>query len=169
MTMPPRLRKLALTAHIAFSLGWTGALAGFLALAVAGIASANVETARSAYVAMDMMTRYVIIPLALLSLLSGTLQALATPWALFRHYWVLFKLLIAGTATYMLLVKAGPIGTMARAAADPSFSGADLVGLRYSILGHAIGGILVLLWTASLGVFKPRGVIRRGWKQASAH
>jgi|GEM_PF-1177148 len=30
MTMPPRLRKFALTSHITFSVGWLGAVAVFL-------------------------------------------------------------------------------------------------------------------------------------------
>jgi hypothetical protein len=39
MTMTPGLRKLALTAHIVSSVGWLGAVAGFLALAIAGLTS----------------------------------------------------------------------------------------------------------------------------------
>ena len=39
MTMGPRLRKVALTAHVAASVGWLGAVAGFLALAIAGLTS----------------------------------------------------------------------------------------------------------------------------------
>ena len=39
MTMTPRLRKFALTAHVTSSVGWLGAVAGFLALAVAGLTS----------------------------------------------------------------------------------------------------------------------------------
>lgn len=35
MIMPPRLRKLALTAHITFSIGWIGAVADYIALDVA--------------------------------------------------------------------------------------------------------------------------------------
>ncbi len=34
--MTPIVRKFALTAHITFSVGWLGAVAGFLALAIAG-------------------------------------------------------------------------------------------------------------------------------------
>ena len=34
--MSPRLRKLALTAHVTFSVGWLGAVAAFLALSIAG-------------------------------------------------------------------------------------------------------------------------------------
>jgi hypothetical protein len=37
MAMTPRLRKFALTAHVTSSVGWLGAVAAFLALAVAGL------------------------------------------------------------------------------------------------------------------------------------
>jgi hypothetical protein len=37
--MSPGLRKLALLAHVTCSVGWLGAVAGFLALAIAGLAS----------------------------------------------------------------------------------------------------------------------------------
>lgn len=36
MMLTPRIRKFALTAHIASSVGWIGADAGFLSLAIAG-------------------------------------------------------------------------------------------------------------------------------------
>jgi hypothetical protein len=41
MAMTPRLRKFALTAHVTSSVGWLGAVAAFLALAVAGLTGQN--------------------------------------------------------------------------------------------------------------------------------
>ena len=60
MIMPPALRKLALIIHITASVGWTGAVASFLALAVAGLASDNPEVVRGVYIAMDVTVRYMI-------------------------------------------------------------------------------------------------------------
>lgn len=37
--MTPRLRKVALTAHVASSVGWLGAVVVFLAIAVVGVTS----------------------------------------------------------------------------------------------------------------------------------
>jgi hypothetical protein len=156
--MAAGVRKLVLTGHVAFSVGWIGALAGFLALAVAGLVAQDVVTVRSAYLAMDMVNRFVIVPAALLSLLTGIVQVLGTPWGLIRHYWVLFKFLIVVTATFMLLLKTGPIGDMARAAAETALTPGDLRGLRLSILGHAVGGLAVLLWAMALGMYKPRAL-----------
>jgi hypothetical protein len=97
--MTPRLRKLVLTAHITFSVGWFGAVAAFLALAIAGLTNRDVQMVRTAYAAMELTARFVIVPLAIASLLSGIVQSLGTTWGLFRHYWVLAKLLLTTFAT----------------------------------------------------------------------
>jgi len=165
MTMTPRLRSFALTAHVVFSVGWIGALAGFLALAVAGLTSQDAQTVRAAYIASGLVTWYVIVPLAFASLLTGIVQALGTPWGLFRNYWVLFKLVIIVTATFMLMGKTGAISFVATVAAETTLSGADLLGVRLSILAHAVGGLVVLLWAATLGMYKPRGMTRYGWRK----
>ena len=165
MTASPRLRKLVLMVHIVCSIGWVGALAGFLALAVAGLASEDARIVRAAYVASGLITWYVIVPLALASLASGIVQALVSPWGLLRNYWVLFKLVIVATATFMLLGKAGPIGYLAGVAAETALSRTDLLGLRLSILGHAVGGLLVLLWAATLGMYKPQGLTPYGQRK----
>jgi len=162
MGMTPAARKFLLTTHVAFSVGWIGALAGFLVLSVMGLISEDALTVRSAYIAMDLINRFVIVPAALLSVLTGIVQALSTPWGLFRHYWVLFKFLIIITATSMLLVKTGPINNMARAAAETALTSADMRGLRLSILGHAIGGLTVLLWVMALGMYKLKAMTPYG-------
>ena len=63
--MKPRLRKLALIAHVVASVGWFGAVAAFLALAVTGVSSRDPQIARAAYLAMGLTTRLVILPFAL--------------------------------------------------------------------------------------------------------
>ncbi len=47
MKMTPRLSKALLTSHITFSVGWVGAVAVFLALAITGLTSQNIQLARS--------------------------------------------------------------------------------------------------------------------------
>jgi hypothetical protein len=41
--MTPSIRKLLLTAHITLSVGWFGAVAAFLALAIVGLTSREVS------------------------------------------------------------------------------------------------------------------------------
>lgn len=94
MTMTPRLRKFALTAHVVSSVGLLGAIASFLALAIAGVTSQNAQMVRAAYLAMELIAWFLIVPSAFASLLTGLIQSLGTSWGLFRHYWVLAKLLL---------------------------------------------------------------------------
>ena len=56
--MPPGLRKVALTAHVTSSIGWFGAVAGFLALALVGLTSQDAQLVRAAYLAMELITRF---------------------------------------------------------------------------------------------------------------
>jgi hypothetical protein len=160
MTMTPRVRKFALTAHVASSVGWLGAIAGFLALAVVGLTSQDAQTVRGAYLVMEPAAWFVLVPLAFASLLTGLVQSLGTTWGLFRHYWVLFKLLINIVATIVLLTYMETFRFMAGVAADPS---ADLGAVRnVSPALHAGAALLLLLVATTLAVYKPRGMTGYG-------
>lgn len=165
MIMTPRLRKFALAAHITSSVGWMGAVAGFLALAVAGLTSEDAQMVRAAYLAMEVITWFVIVPLAFASLLTGLVMSLGTPWGLFRHYWVLIKLLVTALATIVLLLQTGSIGYLASVAAETTLSSENLREARISLVVHAGGGLLVLLVPMILSVYKPRGVTRYGQRK----
>src|ERR671911_2230825 len=129
MIMAPRLRKFALAAHIALSVGWIGAVTGYIALDVAAAASRNAERLRACYLAMELITWYVIVPLALASLLSGLVMSLGTNWGLFRHYWVLISLLLTIIATLVLVAETRTIGYFANVAGSAATSGDDLRSL----------------------------------------
>ena len=165
MTMAPGLRKFALTVHVAASVGWLGAAASFLALAIAGLTSQDAQLVCAVYLAAEPITRFVLVPLALASLLTGLVQALSTPWGLFLHYWVLFKLLLTVLATIVLLLYTQTVSHFAGVAAVSDR--ADPGGLR-SYLLHAGGGLLVLLVTTTLSVYKPRGLTPYGWRKQRA-
>ncbi|MCA1707037.1 MAG: DUF2269 domain-containing protein [Actinobacteria bacterium] len=161
--MTPRLRKLALTAHVTASVGWLGAVTGFLALAVAGLTSQDAQVVRAAYLTMELTGWFVLVPLAFASLATGLVQSLGTKWGLFRHYWVLFKLLINVSATIVLLLYMQTLGSLADAAAEPTLSGADLDVLSSpSPVLHAGAALLLLLAATVLAVYKPRGMTRYG-------
>lgn len=160
--MSPGIRKLALTVHVTTSAGWLGAVAAFLALAIAGLTSQDAQMVRAAYLAMALTTWFVIVPLSLAALLSGLVQSLGTTWGLFRHYWVLVKLLLTIIATAVLLLKTRPISYVASVATKTTLSSADLRGLRSELVVHSAGGLLVLLVIAALSVYKPWGTTRYG-------
>lgn len=162
MTMTPGYRKFVLTAHVTSAVGWLGAVACFLALAVAGLASRDALTVRAAYLAMELTGWYVIVPLCFASLLTGLVQALGTPWGLFRHYWILVKLLIAVLSTILLLVHMQATSRLAGAAVETILSGADLTRLRIQLTADAGAALLALLVATTLAIYKPRGMTRYG-------
>ena len=161
--MPPRIRRLALTAHVVSSVGWLGAVAAFLAVAVVGLTSQDAQTVRGAYLVMERAAWFILVPLAFASLLTGLVQALGTTWGLFRHYWVLFKLLINVFATVVLLIYTETFRSMADVAADPR---ADLGVVRdWSPVLHSIVALVLLLVAATLAVYKPRGMTPYGHRK----
>ena len=160
--MTPSLRKLILTAHITFSVGWIGAVAGFLALAITAVDSKGAQMGSAAYLSMALIARFVIVPLAFASLLTGVVQALGTPWGLFRHYWVSVKLLLTLLATVVLLLNIRLIGLAARQAAAAALPSAQLKASGRELLVHSAGGLLVLIVVTTLSVFKPWGLTRYG-------
>ncbi|ACP22184.1 conserved hypothetical protein (plasmid) [Sinorhizobium fredii NGR234] len=164
MTMPGALRKFTLVLHVISSVSSLGAVACFLALGVVGLVSTGAETAQSPYAAMDAIARLVIVPLVFASLLTGLVQALGTTWGLFRHYWVLAKLLLTLLTAVVLLLQLDLISYVAGAAAKGLAEG-DLLGMRRSLVVHAAGGIVVLLMTTVLSIYKPRGLTRYGWRK----
>ena len=165
--MKPPLRKLLLTAHIAFSVGWLGAVASFLALAVAGLSSRNEQTARAAYVAMDLIGWFVIVPCSLITLLIGLVQSLGTKWGLLRHYWILIKFLLTVGATILLLLHMNATSRVARAAAEMSSNLELFRPLRVQLVGDAAAALLVLLAATILSVYKPWGLTRYGRRKQS--
>jgi hypothetical protein len=162
MIMTPHLRKFALTAHIISSVGWLGAVASFLALAVAGLTSTDAQMARAASLGMELSAWYVIVPLAFGSLLTGLVVALGTPWGLFRHYWVLVKLLLTVPTTLLLLVHTRPIGRLARLATGMTWYAAEAGPLQIQVVRDAAFAAAVLLATTTLSVYKPWGRTRYG-------
>lgn len=161
MIASPRLRKLALTVHIAASVGWLGAVACFLALTVVALASDDPRTVRGAYLVMEPIGWFALVPLAVASLLTGLVQSLGTTWGLFRHYWVVFKLAINVLATIVLLAYMQTLDYFAGVAAS-----GDLALLRSpSPLLHSVLALVLLLVATVLAVYKPRGLTPYGQRK----
>ena len=161
--MTPRLRKLALTAHITSTVGWLGTVAGFLALAVAGLTSRDAQLVRGVYLSMELTGRYVLVPLCLASLVTGLVMSLGTPWGLSRHYWVLIKFLITVVAALILLMYTRTLSHLGGLAADTTLSVDDL--RNPSPVLHSGAALLALLVNTTLSVYKPRGLTRNGWRK----
>jgi hypothetical protein len=148
--MKPPLRKLTLTAHIIFSVGWLGAATAYLALAIAALMSRTPDTMPAAYLAMNLIGWVIIVPCALAALVTGLIQSLGTEWGLFRYYWILMKFLLTALACLVLLLHMPTVGHGSRIVSEVVHSGA---------------GAIVLLGTTTLSVYKPWGPIRDGRRQ----
>ena len=161
MTMPPPMRRFMLTIHITASIGWLGAIAAYIALNIPAVTSPDPQTVRAAYLMMEPVAVYVIVPLAVISLITGIVQSLGTPWGLFRHYWVVISLILTAFATLVLILHIRDVRALAAMAGDPTVDVRNLGGDLF----HSIGGLIVLLIPLWLNMYKPRGLTRHGWRQ----
>jgi hypothetical protein len=155
--MTPRLRKLALTTHVTFSVGWLGAVLAYLALALAGLNGQEAQLVRAAYLTTELIGRLVIVPCSLAALLTGLVQSLGTEWGLFRHYWISVKFVLTVVGTLVLLGHMRAVSRMAAIAAETTLAPGDFGMMRLQLVVHAGGGLGVLLAATVLSVYKPWG------------
>jgi hypothetical protein len=159
MMMAPPLRKVVLTAHVASSVGWMGAVAAFLALSIAAVTSPDPDLVRSSYLTMNLIGESVIVPLGVASLVTGLIQSLATPWGLFRYYWVFVKFALTVGATFLLLLHqfTAVSGAARRVTGTAAGTLPDVGHLGHQLVGDATLAVVVLLVNTVLSIYKPWG------------
>ena len=175
--MSPGVRKLALTVHLISSVGWIGAVIAYLALGLSARYAGDALAVLSAWIAMELTGWYVIVPLAVASFVTGLVMSLATPWGLFRHYWVVISLALTLLSVVVLLLhmpsvsattdslRAG-VASGGAIPVTPSEHGGHGGGLaRGGDLFHPGVGLVVLLVVTVLNVYKPRGLTTYGWRK----
>ncbi|HKO60624.1 MAG TPA: hypothetical protein VJV03_05650 [Pyrinomonadaceae bacterium] len=114
---------------------------------------------RGSYLAMNVIIKFIILPFSIVSLLTGLVSALGTSWGLFRHYWIVFKLVLNIFANVILLMYIQSITHYAGLAADSTLTNADLMALRDPThVVHSSGALVLLLVATVLGIYKPRGI-----------
>ena len=133
-------------------------------VSIAGLTSQDAEEVRAAYLAMDLIGLFIIVPMSLAALATGLVQSLGTEWGLFRHYWVLVKFLLTILATILLLLhQFTAVGVAARRVSGTAPVTLLEVGqLGTQLVGDAGLALLVLLAITTLSVFKPWGRTRYG-------
>ena len=165
MMMRPIVRKIVLIIHVTCSVAWIGAVLAFLALVLIAMNSAATANLLASWIAMRLIGWYVIVPLALASLLTGIIMALGTKWGLFRHYWVLISLVLTILATLVLLENMQTVNVFGLMAET---EGTELMRLRAALnseLLHSGLGLAVLLVIQWLNMVKPRGLTPYGWRK----
>ena len=164
MQMGPALRKGMLSLHIIVSMGWLGALAAYLALDLIAATNSDLQMVSAAWIGMNAIVTYVIVPLAIATLITGIIQSLGTKWGLVRYWWVLISLVLTIFATVVLLSQTEHIRLAAEAASHAETVSGEHGG-RGNTLLHSIGGMVVLIVITVLNVYKPPGLTAYGWRK----
>jgi hypothetical protein len=163
--LSPTTRKTMVITHIISSVSWLGLMLCLLTLGTAGLLTSSATTLRSCYLTMRLLGDVLIVPLSLLTLLTGVLLAVGTPWGLFRYRWVTVKfwLTLAAAAASILeltarlheaaqLVELHPTGGIAEM---------HLGFTRYNLVIIPTIALSVYITNVVLSVLKPKGP-RRG-------
>ncbi|MFB7527059.1 DUF2269 domain-containing protein [Streptomyces sp. NPDC056178] len=144
-------RRGLLVAHVSISVSWLGLTVGLLALGIAAFLTDDPATAQATTRAMKVFGDWLLVPVALLSLSSGLMLALGTPWGLARHRWVWTKfwLTLITTALSIFSLRPGINEAALRGSLD-----IDLV------VAPSVATATYLFITA-ISVLKPWGPTRR--------
>ncbi|MFC8701621.1 DUF2269 domain-containing protein [Streptomyces anulatus] len=146
------VRRGILAAHVAVSVSWLGLTVGLLTLGITAFVSGDPATAEAATRSMKTFGDWLVVPVALLSLVSGLVLSLGTPWGLARHRWVWTKFWLTLVTTGLSIFSLRP---GINAAAADGVADIDLV------IAPSVATATYLFITA-ISVLKPWGLTRRG-------
>ncbi|MFF5498411.1 DUF2269 family protein [Streptomyces aquilus] len=151
-------RKGSLVVHVVASAGWLGLTFGLLALGITAATTGDPVIVESSVRAMKLFADWLLLPLALLTFLSGLLLSLGTPWGLARHKWVYTKfwLSLATLAATAFVLRPAVNGAVAAVAA-----GHPLPDTGDVLFGPIVSSSAYVFMTV-ISVLKPWGPTRRG-------
>lgn len=154
--LPRPTRRAFLVAHVTVSVGWLGISLCLLTLAIAGARDPD-TFAEPAYAAMKLFADWLLLPVALLSLITGLVLSLGTSWGLARYRWVWVKFWLTLVATGLTVFSFKPAADEAAAlvAAGGQVPGSDL-------LAPPAVSLSLYVFLTAVSVLKPWGLTRRG-------
>lgn len=158
MRLSPQVRRATLVLHVLVAVGWFGAVASYLALALAGLRAADPSTARACYSALDLVGWWVVAPACAAAVFTGLVQATGTAWGLTRHWWVLLKLGFTIFAATALLVHLQPTRQVAELVKTHDLLPGQGLSARLQLVVAPALALVFLSFNAALGVIKPRGL-----------
>ncbi|MEU7718104.1 DUF2269 domain-containing protein [Streptomyces tibetensis] len=153
-----RARRAVLVVHVTASAGWLGLSLGLLALGTTAATTGAPVTVEASVRAMKLFADWLLIPVALLTLLSGLVLSLGTVWGLARYRWVYTKFwltLATTTATVFVLRPAVNSAVTAVAAGGPLPDAGD-------VLFGPVVSLSAYVFMTVISVLKPWGRTRRG-------
>lgn len=155
------MRKALLAVHLVASIGWVGGAIGYIALGIAAQTSTDPATIRGVWLSFDILGWWILVPEAVVTLLTGIALSLATRWGLLQHYWVVVALILTSLCTVVLVLHMRDVSAMAEMARTAEATELQRIG---GDLPHPTIGLVMLLLVLVLNVYKPRGLTRRGWR-----
>jgi uncharacterized membrane protein len=151
-------RRASLVVHVTASAGWLGLTLGLLALGITAATTGSAVTVEASVRTMKLFADWLLLPLAFLTLLSGLLLSLGTPWGLARHRWVWTKfwLTLATTTATVFALRPGVNSAVAAVAAGGPLPDAG------DVLFGPIVSLSAYVFMTVISVLKPWGLTRRG-------
>lgn len=151
-------RRAHLVIHVIASAGWLGLTVGLLALGVTANTTGSSAVVEASVRAMKLFADWLLLPLALLTLTSGLVLSLGTPWGLARHRWVWTKfwLTLATTAATAFALRPGVNAAAAAVSAGHPLPDGD------DVLFGPVVSLSAYLFMTAISILKPWGPTRRG-------
>ncbi|MFG2194361.1 hypothetical protein [Streptomyces sp. NPDC048639] len=168
-TIPQRLRKAVLTAHVAISVGWLGLVTGMFAMSVAGATTGSAEQQAAMYRTMSMLDEIFLGMTSMFALITGIVVGAGTKWGLLQRRWVAVKffttmgvMLLGFSVIHQLILKANELVD-----AGAPVRGGELDTVGWSMAGSAALALLSLVFMTAVSTYKPWGPTRWGRKGSS--
>ncbi|EFL33093.1 membrane protein [Streptomyces viridochromogenes DSM 40736] len=149
------VRRALLVVHVTASASWLGLTLGLLALGITAAVTGSAVTVEASARAMKLFADWLLLPVAFLTLASGLVLSLGTPWGLARYRWVYTKfwLTLATTAATAFVLR--PAVNSAVAAGGP------LPETHEVLMGPSVS-LSAYTFMTVISVLKPWGLTRRG-------
>lgn len=156
-------RRAVLVVHVATSVGWLGLTLGLLALGVTAFTTGSPEVTEASCRSMKMFTDWLVPPIALLTLGTGLVLSLGTPWGLARHRWVFTKFWMTVVTIGLSIFALQPLINRATAQA---IAGQEVIRGNDLIIAPSVA-LATYLFMTVLSVLKPWGLTKRGQRLRS--
>ena len=157
-----RARKGVLVVHIVAAGAWFGIDVAMAVVVFTALTSDDEATKALCYRALDLFVVWPLFTSWLISLGSGVLLGLGTPYGLLRYWWVAIKLVLNLILTALVLIALRPEVSSLAEVGRRSASGEVVTFMEDNIIYPPIVSPTALLIAFVLAVFKPWGRIRRG-------
>jgi uncharacterized membrane protein len=151
-------RRTVLVVHVTASASWLGLTLGLLALGTTAATTGSAVTVEASVRAMRLFADWLLLPVAFLTLLSGLVLSLGTPWGLARHRWVYTKfwLTLATTTATVFALRPGVNSAVTAVAAGGALPDAG------DVLFGPVVSLSAYVFMTVISVLKPWGLTRRG-------